>query len=1156
MKKKCTRAIAFDKQLLRKLFIMTKICFILLTCTVFSTHAENSYAQLVKLNLDLKNVPLYEVISAIKSQTEFEFAYDSELETLILKNVSIQAKGENINNVMAAILRETDINYKVIDKIVLLSKGTVVSTKGPGNLSLSQQQTVSGLITDFTSGEPLPGVNIVVEGTTLGTVSDMDGKYVLNMPTKDAVLVFSFVGYNTERVMSENRSVIDVKMVPDITKLEEIVVVGYSTQKKVTLTGAVSSVKSEDIIRTKNENVMNMLTGKLPGVRIVQKSSAPGSYDAAIDIRGMGDPLYVVDGVPRDKEYFSRMSGEEIESVSVLKDGTAAIYGLRAANGVILVTTKSGTKNGKVDIIFNSSYSIQQFLYVPEGVSAQDYMLLRNEQNWQDFNGNYLVRRTPIFTQDVIQPYLDGKPSYNWMDAVFHKNTPQQEHNLSVNGGNEKLTYYFTLGYAKQNGAYKSNDYFSDRWNLRTNIDAFITKRLKARVSLGGIMTMTEQPNGTGWSTYKNTWLMRPDAPIYANDNPAYFNGDQKVQYDGHNMVLETNSDYVGYNRDKNRRFNGTLQLSYDIPGIKGLMAKGSYDYALRLPDFTSYKRAYTLYQYNPDNDTYTGSLKNSPSSIQRRTEINYDTDMQLGLHYNNKFGNHSFNSFIIYEETYNTWDGFSAYRELLIDSEYLFAGEDKNQLAIGNGIGDRASKSLLGQFGYDYNSKYIFDFKFRYDGSSRFPDGSRFGFFPVFSAGWRLSEENFIKNNIAFIDNLKIRGSYGEMGDDSPAGDYPPTPGFGLNSNALGWYFGGTLNGGVSPSGIPNPNLTWLRIKSYNLALDFSILKNKLSGSFEVYQRDRSGLLATSSSVIPGTVGASLPQENLNSDRNFGYEISLEHRNSFGDFSYNVGTQISATKSMRTEWLETPASNSYDKWRNRTSGRYNNIWWGTESGGMFTTYDQIRNSNIPQGQGAVPGDWWIEDWNEDGVIDANDDHPIANLGLPVFNYGISLGASWKNIDLAMDFQGAYGVYVQYAEVLTEALAFGGQNTLTWFMDRWHPKDPNADIFNPNTEWVSGYYPITGHDGRRTGNNNVQNASYMRLKTMELGYTLPKNILAKVGIQNLRVYVSGYNLLTFTGLRNVDPERPGSQGGASTDYIQFYNYPVNRIYTLGASVKF
>ncbi|HLP71492.1 MAG TPA: SusC/RagA family TonB-linked outer membrane protein, partial [Bacteroidales bacterium] len=575
----------------------------------------------------------------------------------------------------------------------------------------------------------------------------------------------------------------------------------------------------------------------------------------------------------------------------------------------------------------------------------------------------------------------------------------------------------------------------------------------------------------------------------------------------------------------------------------------------------TAYKKTYNLFLYDSNKDVYTSTAKNAPSTIERRSDINYNTDMQMGLYYTNRFGKHNLNSMLIFEEAYSNWDWFSAYRELLINSEYLFAGEDLNQRAIGGNPGDRLSKSVIGSATYDYSGKYLLDFRFRYDGSSRFPEGKRFGFFPSLSAGWRLSEENFIKNNLPVISNLKLRASYGEMGDDNAASNYPPTLGYsiapGTGSQSVGWMFSGVLNGGITPQAIPNPNLTWYHIKMYNLALDFGILHSKLSGTFELYRRDRTGLLATSAAVVPGTVGAPLPQENLNSDRNFGWELSLEYRDKIRDFDYFVSPQISSTRTMRTDWLENVANNQYDYWRNRTSGRYNEIWWGNESAHMFTSLEEIRNYNLPMGQGSTPGDWILNDWNGDGTIDNNDTHPIATNGLPKFNYGLTLGGSWKNFDLAMNFQGAYGVYVQYGELLVSPLPFSGQNTLSYFLDRWRPADPNADYFNTATEWIPGFYPVTGHDGRRTGSNLVQNSSYMRLKTLELGYTLPKSLLSKVNVKNFRVYVSGYNLLTFTKLKNADPERGGDNPDINkTPYVDYYSYPVNRTYTIGASIKF
>ncbi|WP_157637961.1 SusC/RagA family TonB-linked outer membrane protein [Flexithrix dorotheae] len=1148
--------LAMSKYVIIGIFIQALLCDMLL--------AEESKAQSMKKLEDITvsiaspKKTLKEVFIEIENKTKFVFTY-SDFIVNEKEEVTIIEGQDNLYEILYNISKNTGLRFKRIDDNIFVTQKSFMGERIEQeiNENNSSQIKVSGIITSSEDNEPLPGVSIIIKGTTVGTTTDLDGKYTLNT-TSDDVLQFSYIGFIIQEITVGNQNIINIALQPDLEQLEEVVVVGYSTQKKTTLTGAVSVVKSDDIVRTKNENVLNSLTGKLPGVRIVQKSSAPGAYDTRIDIRGMGDPLFVIDGIVRDQDYFARMSAEEIESVSVLKDGSAAIYGLRAANGVVLVTTKSGVmQDGKVDVTFNTSVSMQQFLYVPESVGAIDYMTLSNEKNWQDFGKNYLVRTNPLFTEDHFEPYYNGtKQSYNWFDQVFNKTSPQFNNNLSVNGGSEKLRYYFTLGYNKQIGAYKSGDYYSTRWNMRTNIESQITKRLSAKVSLGAIMVKNSQPNGTGWTTYKLTWLTRPDAAFYANDNPEYPNGDNQYLNEGANMIVQTDDDYVGYNLSNDRRYNGTLTLNYDIPGIEGLSAKGVYDYATNLPDYTNYKRAYTLFRYNPDDDSYSSIERNTPSDITRSVGMSYSTNMQLGLHYDNKLGNHNVSSFFIYEDRYNTWDSYNAYRELLVDSEYLFAGEDENQRATEGEIADRASKSLIGQLNYNFMGKYLLDLRFRYDGSSRFPEGSRFGFFPSVSAGWRLSEENFIINNLPIFSNLKIRGSYGEMGDDSSAGNYPPTTGYSLDGNNYGWFYGGTLTGGVTASSIPNPNLTWYKIKSYDLGIDFGLLSNKLTGTFDIYRRDRSGLLATSAAVIPGTVGASLPQENLNSDRNFGYEISLRYANKFRDFNYYVSGQLSATKSMRTDWLETPAGNSYDRWRNRTSGRYNDIWWGNESQAMIANYADIQNYGVPLPQNTLPGDWVLNDWNEDGVINANDEHPIASYGLPVFNYGISLGASGKGFDLALDFQGAYGVYVQYAEVLTEALPFGGQNTLTWFMDRWRPADPNADYFNPNTEWISGYYPVTGHDGRRTGTNGIQNASYIRLKTAELGYTLPEKWVSKINLRNLRIYLSGYNLLTFTGLENVDPERPGASGGSSTNYIDFYNYPVNRTYTVGASIKF
>ena len=1046
---------------------------------------------------------------------------------------------------------------------VLAGNAQWISADNSGSITAVQQQiTVTGIVLDE-FGEPLPGVAVTLKGSPgVGIATNSEGRFSLNIPDENSVLVFTFIGFTTQEVTVGRQRELTVKLLEDVLQMDEVVVTGYSSQRKATLTGSISSVNNKELTITKNENVVNMLSGKMPGLRISQKSAQPGQYNTVIDVRGYGEPLFVIDGIPRDKDYFARMDAEEIETISILKDASAAVYGMRAANGVMLITTKSGTaQQGKMDISYSMDYSIQQMIYVPEGITPYDWMTLRNEQQWQDFGQNYLNRRDPRHGSEEMNAWA-GRTGTDWMGATFRKNTPQQKHNLSIDGGTETLRYFVSLGYARQDGSYASGSLWEDRWNLRSTVDAKITKRLSARVQLGAIINNNHEPSTGIWTVYKNAWLQRTDAPIYANNNPQFPNGDDVYISDQNNSVIVTDANYVGNRKQIQRRLNGSLMLMYDIPGVKGLQATAMYDYGMRINDNTEYTKSFYLYKYNETSSEYEPILRNSPAGISRQAWFNNDTDLQIGLSYINKFGEHSVNARVVFEELYQDWDNFRAYRELLVNSQYLFAGEDKNQSATGGTPGDRLNQALIGQFNYDYAQKYLVDFRFRYDGSSRWPANKRWGFFPSISLGWRLSEENFIKDNVDFISNLKLRGSYGEMGDDSAGSNYPPIfVGYNLDANNRGWYFDDVLAGGVSPTSIPNPNLTWYKVTMKNIALEFDIYRSLLSGTFELFQRDRSGLLATSSAVIPGTVGANLPQENLNADRNFGWEIELAHRNRINDISYFISGQLSATRGKRTKWLEEPANHSRDHWRNRTEGRYTQIWWDSrEQLGMFDNINDIRNfTNYPMGQGALPGDWYALDWNGDGIINGDDDHPVATQGLPFFNFGLSMGGSYKNFDLSLNFQGAYGIYLSLSEVFTEALPFGGRNTLSWFMDRWRPENPDADYFAADTKWISGWYPVTGHDGRRAGTNNKMNASYARLKTIELGYTLPRALMSKIGVKGLRIFFSGYNLLTISTLKDLDPERPGSTrgvGASDNDYVDMYAYPNNRTFTFGASLKF
>lgn len=1025
----------------------------------------------------------------------------------------------------------------------------------------AQLRMVQGTVID-SSGEPVIGANVKVNGSsTRGTITDINGEFKIEASTKEK-LTISYIGY-LDVVVSAANVTLRVTMQDDNKTLEEVVVVGYGTQKKATLTGAVSAVTNKEIAVTKNENVVNMLSGKIPGVRISQKSSQPGEFDTSIDIRGMGDPLIVVDGIPRDKAYFSRMDANEIESVSVLKDASAAIYGIRAANGVILVTSRHGEiSNGKFDVTFSANYGWQQFLYVPETASAVDHMLLINEKKYNSFNDNYTSRTTPKYTWEQMMEYSTGKKQgTNWTDELFNNNVPQQQYNVSMDGGSEKINYFFNLGYLKQEGSYKSGSLNYNRWNFRSNVDAKITNRLKATVQMSGYMDEKNQPFTDIWAVYKKAWTYKPTSQAYVDGDhnyPAYDN----EMLESENPVAATDSRLTGYRQEKRVNFNGALTLSYDIPGVKGLNAKAFYSYDYYTTNNTEYKRTYKLYNRNADG-TMDSFIRNNDSYLRRNTDPNYGTVMQLSLNYANKFGNHNVSGMVLFEEQYNNWDNFYAQRVMLMDGQYLIYGEDEDQVGSMTGAGDKTRQAIVGRVNYDYKGRYMADFSFRYDGSSSFPKDSRWGFFPAVSAGWRISEEAFMKEWIPFLSNLKLRASYGEMGDDGGANTYPQTAvAYSINKDQLGYFYNGKYMSGVSATAIPNPDLTWYTAKTYNLGLDFDLWNQKLSGTFEVFKRKRDGLLAMSSAIIPGTVGASMPQENIESDETFGWEISLGHRDKVAGVTYWVNGQVSATKNRWDYHLDSQASNSMDNWyRTNVSGRNKDIWFTYEEGGRFTSYEQIRYHNTTGanlGQGTLPGDYYYEDWNGDGIVNDGDRHPVATYNLPVFNYGITLGAAYKGVDLSMNWQGAAGVYNSYDEVFTEVGPFNGGAVLDIYKDRWHTAGVSDDPWNPNTQWVSGLYPATGHSFN-TGSTGIKNSSYIRLKTLEVGYTLPKMWVTKVGIKDCRFYFNAYNLLTFTGLDNIDPERPGRQGGANSNDssgILFYNYPVNRTFNIGATIKF
>ncbi len=1021
----------------------------------------------------------------------------------------------------------------------------------------AQNTTVKGKVVDDT-GEPIIGVNITVVGNkSLGAITNLDGNFTLSVPA-NATLDISFIGYKTQTIKLNGKTSLHIVLKEDAEQLDEVVVIGYGTQKKATLTGAVAAISNEELTLTKNVNTQNMLTGKLPGLRVIQKTSEPGEFTNQFDIRGLGSPLFIVDGVPRND--FPRMDANDIESISTLKDASAAIYGVRAANGVVLVTTKSG-KVQKAAIEYTGYYGIQTPAEILDPIGAYDRALLFNETTMRS-----TTNPTKTYDAQQLQDILDGKvPDTDWYGAILRNTAPQQQHNISIRGGNKTVDYYVNVGYNNQGSFFQTNSSKYERYNVRTNLNFNVIDHLKASVRLNYIQDRTRRQNIDTWQIFSKLWRSKPTDPIFANNTAPYYN--HPTSGDIENVVPLIHPELSGHKDNKKDIFQSNFSLNYDFPFVKGLSANFMFSYDKTFNDNSNFQKEYNEYTYNEVSDSYDVYTRRSPTSLNRHYDTGFSRLWNASLNFERTFIDvHHVNAMLLYEESYSQDYNLEASRYFSIPIPYLFAGDSENQVGTGSGLNERANKALVGRLQYEYGGKYLANFSFRYDGSSLFPKGKQWGFFPSIELGYRISEEAFIKDNLSWLDNLKIRGSWGRLGDDS-AGKFQFIEGFDYPSggrnynNPPGYVFGSSFVNGLGFRNAPNMDITWFTATMKNIGLDADMWNGLLGFSFDVFQRDRDGLLDTPSIVVPGTFGTGLSQANLNADRTKGFELELRHRNSVNrNFSYNATGFVSMTRSMLTKKVQPSRSNSYDYWRNNVVGRYNDIWWGKEAAGSYQNYDEIANS-IYSNSGTLPGDPIYEDWNGDGVIDSNDDHPIATTvkdgdnndfqnkrNYPLMNFALTLGAQYKWFDISVQFQGSAMSYVSYGEQLYEPLAWDG-NALPVLFDRWHPVDPDVDPYNPTTQWISGRYPYGKMRAEVDSKFNIQNGAYVRLKNMEVGFTVPKNIVTdKLKINNIRLFVNAYNLFTITGVEGLDPERPTELYG--------YMYPLNRTFNFGGTIKF
>ncbi|UGU15662.1 TonB-dependent receptor [Sinomicrobium kalidii] len=1002
----------------------------------------------------------------------------------------------------------------------------------------AQETEINGRVLDD-EGVPLPGAAVVEKGGSNGTMTDMDGEFSLTVSgPEDVVLVISFIGFKTQEVPVNDDLFTEVTLQADIASLDEVVVVGYGTQKKKEVTAAISNIKSEDLVRSSSTTTAGALAGKTPGVSVRAKDARPGR-GAAIEVRNMGNPLFVIDGIPyggqtggdwvqspnvSGNDIFNSLNLEDIESITILKDASAAIYGMRAANGVVLVTTKKGRKNEDVRINVNGYYGWQNLTRFPKLANAAQYTrgLVEAAQNaGQDPNSVYTPEELARW-QAGTEP---GYRSYDYYDLVMRKNIPQYHINANVTGGSEKTNYYLSVANTHQDALME--DFSYERTNLQANLESDITKHLSIGTQISGRQEKTRDvglPGGDGYfSAILGMFSNIPTVGPYANDNPDYINHTR--DYSRNPALFDR--DIAGYKDNLGRNLNINLFATYDFDF--GLKAKGTFSYNYTNNKFDGFQYTYDVYTYNEAEDIYdrTGGVDGGWRFQTEREVVSRYTQFQLD--YSKTFGDHSLSVTAAYERS----DYEKDYLQLGTNpsNDYLPLLEFDKLNSFNDAWDYEARAGYIGKINYNYKGKYLLELLGRYDASYLYPPGHRWGFFPGVSLGWRISEEPFFKGLKGVVNNLKIRASIGQTGKEEGVSMFGYLGGYTWNNgNAV---LDGSFTTGIRPRGLPVDNLSWVKNTNSNIGIDVAMFDNKLSMTADLFKIVRTGVPAPRYDVLlPSEVGYTLPNENLNENGYYGGEGIITYRNSVGELNYTVSGNFTYSRYRSIKTYKPRFGNSWDEYRGSAEDRWGGVWWGYQVVGRFQNEEEIRNHPVNNdGQNnrtQLPGDFIYKDVNGDGTINGMDERPIGypTGWAPMMSFGGNIGLDWKGIDLNIDFAGgAMQSWFQDYELRNPYHA-GGNSPAYLLEDRWHRADP----YDPNSEWIPGHYPAIrrGHSGPNARNSDfwLTNVRFLRIRNLELGYTFPKEIAEKISAQKARIYVGGSNLLSFDNVKQygIDPE--------------------------------
>ncbi|BAU55316.1 SusC/RagA family TonB-linked outer membrane protein [Mucilaginibacter gotjawali] len=1009
---------------------------------------------------------------------------------------------------------------------------------------------VTGKVTDEKNAA-LTGVTVTVKGTTTGVVTDVNGDFSIVVPDAGtATLVFTYIGYLSHEVPLNGQKNINVTLLPDTRNLNEVVVVGYGTQKKATLTGSISVIKGGDIIKSPQPNVSDSFAGRISGVIANNTSGEPGYDGSNILIRGIAttgsnNVLVVVDGIPGQIGGLERLDPNDIESVSVLKDASAAVYGNRAANGVILITTKHG-KTGKASVSYSFNEGFSSPTRLPKMADAATYAQIVNDISYYDSPSGGMNQ---VYSADQIQKFKDGSdplnyPNTNWEKVTLKNFAMQNQQNLTVSGGNEDVKYFTSVGTLYQDGIYKNGATKYNQYNFRANVDATITSRLKVGLSLAGREEDRQYPETGAGSIFRTIYRSYPTSAAY------YPNGLPTSGIDQVNPALAV-TNIGGVSKNPAQYFNGILKASYDIPGIQGLSLDGFFA-ADKSGNFTkSFYTPYTVYTYNSAAQTYNPSIEgggaNGLASLYEAQLNQSLITSNIKLNFVRQFGGHNINAFVAYEQSQHTYDFFWAQRndfptpttpELSEGGTAASDATNGGTSSDNNGNYNYNRRSVISRLAYNYEEKYLLEGQFRADGSSLFAPGHQWGYFPSVSAGYRISKEKWFSDKVKFFDDLKIRASYGVLGDDIISA-YQYFDNYSFNNYVvLDNGSGAAVQSGIDLTKIANPNITWETAKKTDIGINAVFLKNFTLEAIYFNQK-RSNILEYRNGSLPGTSGIVnpyggtplVPAENIGKVNSSGFEGTLGY-NHPGNFTWGLAGNFTFAKSKIIYIDEAAGTIPYQA----QTGHPLNTYLLYKSIGIFRSQSQLDNT--PHVPGAQVGDLIYADVNNDGLITAADQTRSKYGNIPQIVYGFNFNAGYKNFDLSVLFAGQAEVS-QY--VLPESGTIGNYFS-SWANNAWSPTNPNGSypkVSDRASSAVSG--------GLYNSTFWLNDASFLRLKNVQLGYNLAAPALRSLHISGLRVFVSAFNLFTITRVKDYDPEGTSGSG-------QFY--PEQRIINIGANVKF